>query len=885
MTIKTQVKVNHLVLILLVPLLYACNAKTWGVLNEASIVSPSNQTPDAAHSSLSVTKYVFANDFDLGTISITLKDSHDVPIIGTIPTLTSTGTNTINTCSATDSNGESTCTIKSSEMGSKSISFVSPSLPTLSDSISFLDANAFTITIDSDLTSPPLLSDKDMKISLIGSLTYHFYVDWGDGSQSIITSDSDPDALHTYASGGNYTIRMVEISAGGMPALTFEELGYKILDVSQWGSNTWQDLSNMFRGASNFNITATDKPMIAVGARMDGTFSYATSFNSPLEHWDIRNVTSLRGTFYQASNFNQPLNIWNTGSVESMNETFAEAASFNQDLSNWNTAFVTNMMGMFLNARAFNNGGNPVLNWDTRFVTDMSYMFSGAYAFNADIQGWYTRENTTMSWMFHNARAFDQDIGTWNTSKVTDMSHTFHGATSFNRPLNQWNTSSVTTMASMFHQASSFNHALISGASDWIVSNVTDMNHMFYKASSFNRDIPNWDTSRVTNMSSMFHGATAFNGDVTSFHTINVTKMDRMFKDASAFNQNIGVWNTLKVTNMERMFEKAQVFNKDINSISSNWDTRNVTNMWNMFHKASAFNQSLHGWETTMVTSMRGMFFGAENFNGRLMTWNTAMVNDFSYMFYNTTQFANGVFFPLSWNTSSATDMSFMFNQAPLFNSDLSSFDTRNVNDMSGMFQGASAFNQILSMWNTNSVLHYDNFDLSANAWDPTAKPNFVNRSTGAVERRLYLTASTYSGNLGGASGADDKCTSDANYPITGGQFKALLGSQDRALWPAPVDWVTGHHIKYRRSIDGEFVTKSNDRRIFNLIMSPFDPGFSTTEYWTGLDENTWAVSTNNCGNWSSSESTALGDASDPNDWSITADTCDQLKKLLCVEM
>jgi surface protein len=870
------VKVNHLVLILLLPLLYACNAKTWGTLNEASIVSSSGNTPDAAHSSLSVTKYVFANDFDLGTISITLKDSHDVPIIGTIPTLTSTGMNTINTCSATDSNGESTCTIKSSEMGSKSISFVSPSLPTLTDTISFLDANAFTLRIDSGLTSPPLLSDQDMKINLMGGLTYHFYVDWGDGSQSIIASDSDPDALHTYASGGEYTIRMVEISAGGMPALTFEELGYKILDVSQWGSNSWQDLSNMFRGASNFNISATDTPKIAVGAKMDGMFSYATSFNSPIGNWDIQHVTSLNYTFYHASNFNQPLNTWNTRSVETMIGTFANASSFNQDLSNWETASVTQMKSMFLNARAFNNGGVTTLNWVTDQVTDMAYMFSGAYAFNADISSWNTISNSTMSWMFHNARAFDQNIGTWNTEYVTDMSHTFHGATIFNRNINTWNTALVTNMESMFHGASSFNFPL-----NWDVSKVQNMNHMFYKASSFNKNLSSWDTSLVTNMSSMFHGAIAFNGIISSFNTANVTRMDRMFKDARNFNQDISAWNTSKVTNMERMFEKAEAFNQNINSntLTLSWDIQNVTNMWNMFHKASAFNSQLHHWDTRMVTSMRGMFHGASNFNGRLMNWNTALVNDFSYMFYNTPQFANGINFPLSWNTSSATDMSFMFNQAPLFNGDLSSFQTSNVTDMSGMFQGANAFTQNLIGWPVPMTRYFENFSDNP-AW--VQRPNFGGQLF-PTQKRLFLTLVTYNGNLGGTAGADDKCATDLNNP--GGVFKALLGNNDRSLHPISMDWVTAPHVEYYEPLSTYIVTKTNYRGIFNLILSSFEAAPSGVEFWTGLDENTWAVSNNNCGNWESGESTSLGDASEPNDWSITADTCDQMKKILCVEI
>jgi hypothetical protein len=256
-TINTGVNVHHFALIFLVPLLLACNAKTWGILNEASIVSPSNntasiitslisgttgivannvqtstititlldenslpvtgvvptfsaggtgnsytacsqtnasgvstctmkstvsetkvlsitspinldgasvtfitQTASAANSSLSVTEYVFANNSDLGTITVILKDSDNVAIPGRTPALTSTGTNTINACSATDSNGETTCTIKSAEFGTKTISFVSPSLVGLTDTINFVSA-PFTLTIRTSYTNPPLAQDKN----------------------------------------------------------------------------------------------------------------------------------------------------------------------------------------------------------------------------------------------------------------------------------------------------------------------------------------------------------------------------------------------------------------------------------------------------------------------------------------------------------------------------------------------------------------------------------------------------------------------------------------------------------------------------------------------------------------------------------------------------
>ena len=65
-------------------------------------------------------------------------------------------------------------------------------------------------------------------------------------------------------------------------------------------------------------------------------FSCATSFNQPLNNWDVSNVTDMTSMFNEAYSFNQPLNNWNVSNVTNMREMFYEAESFNQDLSSWN---------------------------------------------------------------------------------------------------------------------------------------------------------------------------------------------------------------------------------------------------------------------------------------------------------------------------------------------------------------------------------------------------------------------------------------------------------------------------------------------------------------------------------------------------------------------
>ena len=58
----------------------------------------------------------------------------------------------------------------------------------------------------------------------------------------------------------------------------------------------------------------------------------ATSFNQPLNKWNVSNVEYMVAMFANANSFNQPLNNWNVSKVESMVGMFDEATSFNQPL-------------------------------------------------------------------------------------------------------------------------------------------------------------------------------------------------------------------------------------------------------------------------------------------------------------------------------------------------------------------------------------------------------------------------------------------------------------------------------------------------------------------------------------------------------------------------
>ncbi len=159
----------------------------------------------------------------------------------------------------------------------------------------------------------------------------------------------------------------------------------KLIDIGQWGTANWTSMESAFRGASNMQMSATDRP-------------------------DLSAVTSMASMFYDANAFNQDIGDWNVANVTDMSDMFEDARAFNQDIGDWNVANVTDMSDMFEDARAFNQ---DIGRWNVAKVTDMSDMFEDARVFNQDIGDWNVANVTDMSDMFDDASAFSQNLGPW----------------------------------------------------------------------------------------------------------------------------------------------------------------------------------------------------------------------------------------------------------------------------------------------------------------------------------------------------------------------------------------------------------------------------------------------------------------------------------------
>ena len=234
--------------------------------------------------------------------------------------------------------------------------------------------------------------------------------------------------------------------------------------IGDWNTAVLDNFSNMFEGAESFNQPIENWNMSRCG-NMLGMFKGASSFNQSLKNWKIGNSNfggnpgsdwfysprmfslfedakafngdlsgwrlrgSLTGLFKGASSFNQPLDSWDVENVDSMKSLFEGAESFNQDISNWNTSNVTSFENTFYRAYSFNQN---IGKWNTSKATNFLNMFREASSFNQDISRWDVSNVKKVNGLFREAKAFNQDISSWKLNESIKFSKTiFQDANSF----------------------------------------------------------------------------------------------------------------------------------------------------------------------------------------------------------------------------------------------------------------------------------------------------------------------------------------------------------------------------------------------------------------------------------------------------------------------
>lgn len=285
---------------------------------------------------------------------------------------------------------------------------------------------------------------------------YDFFVDWGDGNTSRIqkpTSVLDNSLIHTYNTANIYEIKIY----GSFPSIKYgldstlrsdrenHIVDDTLIEIVSWGNIHWRDLDQAFQFTQNLDGEEADdiptrlNPNLDNVSSLDKTFAFS-SFNSPVDEWNIQSVTNLNEMFHGASNFNQNMTGWNTSNVQSFKGMFARASLFNGDISTWNMIAATDISFMFFDATQFNR---RIGDWNITNVKNAAGLFEQASSFNMPIGSWNVESLENAEAMFALAENFRQDLSGWNTSSIVNMESMFFGV---NVPtdLSGWNIQSVT---------------------------------------------------------------------------------------------------------------------------------------------------------------------------------------------------------------------------------------------------------------------------------------------------------------------------------------------------------------------------------------------------------------------------------------------------------
>jgi len=624
----------------------------------------------------------------------------------------------------------------------------------------------FISTWKTDNTSTGSSNSNQVRLPLMPNGSYNFYVNWGDGTVSSIAAWNQPEATHTYAAIGTYTITITGYINGWSFAAISPATGatgdrLKLLTITQWGCLQFNSIitdplvnAGAFYNCTNLTLlTVSDTPNFNGSPSTFNFFRGCTALTliNNVNSWDVSGVTYFRGMFRECTNFNDNVGNWNVGNATSLAIMFFGST------------------GPTIAGKFTNGGSSSISNWNTSNVTDMNSMFTYQPSFNINIGAWDTSKVTNMQFMFYGCtvapygtfdNAGSNSMGNWNTSSVTNMAQMFQNQPAFNRNIGGWNTGNVTTMVGMFYglPVSPFNGIFDNNGSDsinnWNTSKVTSMNTMFTYQPLFNRNIGSWNTSSVTNMASMFYASATtavagiFNKDISNWNTSAVTTMATMFVGQNSFNQEIGKWNVGNVTTFSGMLTISAgvgVFNNGSTDSIKNWDTSKATTIRSMFQRQPLFNReiglwnignvtdiafliaggvdkaftnagtsSIGNWNTAKVTTMTSAFYGCNQFDVNLGTWNTGLVQTIDGLFACSPSagiFNNGGSDTIkNWSLGNVTNFDGMFNNQALFNQPIGSWNVSKATNMPNVFTSATAFNQTLANWNVSLVTSFTNF-------------------------------------------------------------------------------------------------------------------------------------------------------------------------------
>ena len=341
--------------------------------------------------------------------------------------------------------------------------------------------NAFKISVNTENLGGSGSATKTFVLPAVGGP--FDITDWGDGSSDLAVSGSQ---THVYSATGTYTITINKITNNFRPC-QFNDGGdeLKIIDIENWGNIVWDTGSEIFRGCTNLDISATDNP-------------------------DFSAITTMWAAFYNCT-------------------SITRHCTYNAPLcANWSYSFYGNMMTTL-----------PLP--DTSANTTFQAIFTKCYDLTSVPKLVFPSGITNFASFFQECKSITSYHSEWDFSSGELFDYAFYFNESCTSYPSEWDFSSVTGARAMFRS----NILITSFPSEWDFSSVTNAKEMFrdctsltsLTAYSFNSttfellcygnsamaNIPNFPTSgQVDNFKNAFRNMGSV--DMPSF-TLNMTAM------------------------------------------------------------------------------------------------------------------------------------------------------------------------------------------------------------------------------------------------------------------------------------------------------------------------------------------------------------------------
>lgn len=170
----------------------------------------------------------------------------------------------------------------------------------------------------------------------------------------------------------------------------------------------------------------------------------------------------------------------------------------------------------------------------------------------------------------------------------------------------------------------------------------------------------------------------------------------------------------------------------------------------------------------------------------------------------------------------------------------------------------------------------------------PTPTPAASPSAQAAGTKRIFISSTLYDGNLGGLTGADQKCQQTADAAKIRGTWKAWLsdsktGASDRL----------SHSKGSYTLMDGSTAADSWDDLTDGVLKSPLELNEATQSaswsVWTDTNPSGNLASPNSCQDWTSNNSADLGRVgsssfSDLRWSSYSSSSCNFTRRLYCIE-